>query len=66
MLTQVAARRIARVIECRWPLPRETVDFLERAHRILIACATALAACRGDGGGSAALPVPGPGAPGRA
>jgi len=36
--------------------------FLERAHRILIACATALAACRGDrGGASAALPVPGAG-----
>src|SRR5207302_9833885 len=27
ILKQVAARRIARVIEGRWPLPRETVDF---------------------------------------
>ena len=27
ILQQVAARRIARVIEGRWPLPRETVDF---------------------------------------
>jgi len=26
-LKEVAARRIARVIEGRWPLPRETVDF---------------------------------------
>ncbi|PYP46380.1 MAG: hypothetical protein DMD50_07975 [Gemmatimonadetes bacterium] len=32
---------------------------LERARRILIAGATALAACRGDRGGGAALPVPG-------
>ena len=38
--------------------------FLERAHRILIVCATALAACRGDRGGSAALPVPGAGSAG--
>jgi len=27
ILKQVAARRITRVIEGRWPLPRETVDF---------------------------------------
>src|SRR5881296_3571808 len=27
ILKQVAARRIARVIDSRWPLPRETVDF---------------------------------------
>ena len=27
ILQQVAGRRIARVIEERWPLPRETVDF---------------------------------------
>ena len=27
ILKQVAARRIARVIDGRWPLPRETVDF---------------------------------------
>src|SRR3989442_15522820 len=34
---------------------------LERARRILIACAAALAACRGDRAGNAALPVPGTG-----
>ena len=27
ILKQVAARRVARVIDSRWPLPRETVDF---------------------------------------
>ena len=27
ILKQVAARRIARVVDGRWPLPRETVDF---------------------------------------
>jgi len=27
ILKQVAARRVARVIDGRWPLPRETVDF---------------------------------------
>jgi len=37
---------------------------LERAGRLLIACATALAACRGDRARSAALPVPGAGSGG--
>jgi len=63
MLTQGAARRIARVI-VRWPLPRDG-GFLERAHRILIACATALAACRGDAG-AARPPRARTGSPGRA
>src|SRR2546422_521123 len=40
--------------------PRDR-GLLERARRILIACVTALAACRGDRGGNAALPVPGGG-----
>src|SRR3989440_12313759 len=43
--------------------PRDR-GLLERARRILIACVTALAACRGDRGGNAALPVPGGGAGG--
>src|SRR5207247_11210463 len=40
--------------------PRDR-GLLERARRVLIACVTALAACRGDRGGNAALPVPGGG-----
>src|SRR5438309_5918087 len=43
--------------------PRDR-GLLERARRILIACVTALAACRGDRGGNAAPPVPGGGAGG--
>src|SRR5438034_6911873 len=50
----------------RQPLaaPPRDRGLLERARRILIAGATALAACRGDRGGGAALPVPGAGSAG--
>src|SRR5207249_8390402 len=44
---------------CSSDLIRRDRGLLERARRILIACVTALAACRGDRGGNAALPVPG-------
>src|SRR5207249_1514500 len=46
---------------CSSDLIRRDRGLLERARRILIACVTALAACRGDRGGNAALPVPGGG-----
>src|SRR5436309_1329561 len=50
----------------RQPLAAPPGDrgLLERARRILIAGATALAACRGDRGSGAALPVPGAGSAG--